>query len=310
MSKIHVSVCICTHAPEMGRLSRVLEALSVQALSASMWEVLLVENSEQPSLDVSLLSPLSCHSKLMHESKPGKVHAMVTGAQAARGDWIVFVDDDNILFPDYLANLLKLSEAFPQIGVFSASIQGEFTAPVPDWARPYLNYLAVRELSQPQWANCHPAPVGPIGAGMCVKRELMHKFLEMYRRGEIGCGLTRTKDALTGGADDTLFMEIAFQSGYGCGAFPDLQHTHVIPASRLELNYLKLLVHDLTASHTVLGARWTKYKPSRIKAVARLALDLLSAFSIASPEQRAIEMAKHRGRYAGIRQLSRMRKAA
>ncbi len=300
MNKKLISVCICTHAPDLKLLARVLEALSRQTLDSHLWEVLLIENASEATIDVSILSSLPCESTLMLEGTPGKVHAMVAGAKTASGEWIVFVDDDNILAPDYLTNLLKLSGVHPKIGVFSASIDGEFEVEVPDWSKPYLIYLAIRKVTTPKWANCHPAPVGPIGAGMCVRKGILQSFVDVYDSGKIGAGLTRTKGDLFGGADDTLFMELAFDAGYGCGAFPDLRHTHVIPAVRLELDYLKRLVHDLTASHTVLGARMGAVKPSRIKSRIRLILSLLSCLKIPSPEKRAIEMAKHRGRYKGI----------
>ncbi len=293
--KPRVSICICTHAPDIPRLQRVINAISKQCLQPSLWEVLLIENSEQQSLKESILSSLPCSYKLLHERKSGKVNAMAAVASEICGDWVVFIDDDNLVAPNYLHNLLELDKVFPKIGVFSASISGEFEVSVAEWVKPYLIYLAVREVEQPTWANCHPAPVGPVGAGMCVRANLYHEFSNLVLNGSVSSGLGRTQGSLTAGTDDTVFMDIAFRSGYGCGAFPQLKLTHVIPKARLELSYIKRLVRDITYSHAILSAPRRARKVGILRSGLRFVYEQISSCSEPCSEVRAVKRAKSLG---------------
>ena len=96
----------------------------------------------------------------------GLTPARAAGSEAARGGLLVFVDDDNVLAPDYLEACQTLNGRYPGIGVFSASIEAEPEAAPSVEMEPYWLYLAVRPLERDYWANL-PAPhVWPIGAGM------------------------------------------------------------------------------------------------------------------------------------------------
>jgi glycosyltransferase involved in cell wall biosynthesis len=290
-----VSICICTHAPDIPKLQRVINALSKQTLEPALWEVLLIENTEHQTLGESILSSLPCSYYLLQEPRQGKVNAMAAAARQICGDWVVFVDDDNLLAPDYLENLVALDHKFPQIGVFSASISGDFEVSVPEWAKHYLVYLAVREVEQPRWANCSPAPVGPVGAGMCVRVGLYREFAKLVLNGSISSGLGRTSGSLTAGTDDTVFMDIAFRSGYGCGDFPELKLVHIISACRLELSYIKRLVRDITYSHTLLAAPRRGRKIGLLRPALKFVFDHFLSYSEPSREIRSIRRARAEG---------------
>lgn len=283
----------------MSLLARVIEALARQSLDPRLWELLLIENAKSHSCDHSLLSPLPCASKLMIEKKSGKVNAMAAAAQEISGKWVVFVDDDNLVATDYLESLLKLHREFPQIGVFSASISGIFKAAVPEWANDYLIYLAIRRVETPKWANCYPAPVGPIGAGMCVRADLYQEFAQLVINGNLSSGLGRTQGSLMAGTDDTVFMDIAFCSGYGCGEFPELKLEHVIPPERLTLDYISRLVRDVTYSHTILERMRRSGRIRIMRSFLKLLIDQILLCTERSYEIRAIKRSKAYGSWRG-----------
>ena len=129
-----ITAIICTHNPRHEYLNRVLKALEAQTLSTDRWNLVIVDNASSPPLESMLLHGMNLQAAVISEAKPGKVNAMTAAAPHVLSDWVVFVDDDNLLAPDYFAALSALSAEFPRIGVLSASIEGEFEAPVPDWA--------------------------------------------------------------------------------------------------------------------------------------------------------------------------------
>lgn len=296
MTNVRVSVCICTHAPDFDVLSRVITALSVQTLDPRLWELLLVENAPRQTCEASCLSGLPCRYKLMLEPQPGKVRAMAAAAREVSGDWVVFVDDDNVLDPDYLETVLSISTDHPKLGVLSASIQGEFEVEVPEWARPFLPYLAVRPLEQEVWANFVAPHVGPIGAAMCVRREVYDRFAEDVVSGRIDPAQGRSAGSLAAGTDDTVFMSLAFEAGLGCGAFPELKMTHLIGRDRLEVDYLERLVRDISRSHAQLLPQASHRRGWRFKSRLREALTWMRF----KGERRRIELARIRGRRSGL----------
>lgn len=299
MKKI-ITVCICTHAPNPAILPRVIDALSRQTIDPERWQVLLIENSEKQTCDVSMLSSLPCSHKLMIERKPGKVNAMAAACDELSGDWVIFVDDDNVLNHDYLEKLLDIADEHPKIGVMSASICGEFEVPVPIWAEQFLHYIAIRPLSRSYWANIHGAQIGPIGAGMCVKREIYDEFVKAIDCGDIDSSLGRTSGSLTAGTDDTVFMDIAFRLGYGCGSFQGLELTHLIKQDRLTLPYFRRIAYDMTRSHTILELKRNAKQAAFLR--TKLLIYAIRIMLKCPTEERAIKLAMIKGKFAGLRE--------
>jgi hypothetical protein len=150
----------------------------------------------------------------------------------------VFVDDDNVLAPDYLANALDISIRKPHIGAFGSSIVAEFEQqPSPEVSK-YVSYLAVEEVTQDVWSNLLQfSKAVPLGAGLCVRRIVAHEY---SRRANVG-----TKERLLGrvgnnlgGHEDTDLAFAAIDIGMGMGRFHRLQLTHLIPSWRLTEEYI------------------------------------------------------------------------
>src|SRR5882672_7306824 len=100
---IEVSVIICTHNPRPHYLVRALNALRAQTLSFDRWEFLLVDNaSKEP---VAETYDISWHPNARHvlEQELGLAPARRRGMREATCDLFIFVDDDNVLDPEYLS---------------------------------------------------------------------------------------------------------------------------------------------------------------------------------------------------------------
>src|SRR5438067_13074390 len=97
-----VSVVIPTHNPDKPRFTRTLHALQNQTLSSADWELVIVDNASQKSVDGSFDFSGFASVHVIVEAKLGLTYARVCGINNARGSVIVFVDDDNELAEDYL----------------------------------------------------------------------------------------------------------------------------------------------------------------------------------------------------------------
>ena len=166
-----VSVLLPTHAPHPGRLARTLEGLRNQVWPADRWELLLIDNAS-PDTDYFGRLDLSWqpHSAVVREPVLGLTHARLAGIAAATGSILVFVDDDNVLAPDYLAQTVAAFADEPRLGAIGGKSLPEWEAPPADWVREFSSGLALRDLgdieqtSGPLDRGSYPV-FAPIGAG-------------------------------------------------------------------------------------------------------------------------------------------------
>lgn len=162
-----ISVVLCTHNPRPAYLERVMAALREQTLPRSSWELLIVDNrSDQPLATQADLSWHE-HARCVREENLGLSHARCRGIRESKGEIMVFVDDDNVLASDYLEQTLVISQQQPRAGVWCGQSRPVFETPPPDWAQPFLPYLALREFDHDSFMMKRDmAQPLPYGAGM------------------------------------------------------------------------------------------------------------------------------------------------
>ena len=255
-----ISVIICSHNPKSEYLHRVLEALGAQTLTPELWELLLVDNASTEPLSGSW--DLSWHPLARHirEDELGLAPARVRGIAEAKGDLIVFVDDDNVLTPDYLAEALRIAREWPMLGAWGGSIIPEFEVEPAEHLRKFLRAISMVEVKAPRWSNVATCPgVELCGAGMCLRANLGSAYRRLYESSDIR--LTgRSGKNLTSG-EDTEICYLACSLGLGIGMFPDLELTHLIPRERLTDDYLIRLSEGIQTSGHVLNFKWHAVVP-------------------------------------------------
>jgi glycosyltransferase involved in cell wall biosynthesis len=248
-----ISVVICTHNPRGDYLRRVLDALKAQTLPKEEWELLLIDNASTEKL--AGIWDLSWHprGRTIREDEVGLTPARLRGIKESTGELLVFVDDDNVLAADYLANGLNLAAQWPMLGAFGASIAGEFEIPPPDWLAPYLECLAIRELDRDYWCNLGGLSAAlPCGAGLCVRRQIADDYLQKASKSAFRKMLDRSGVNLSSGGDSDL-AECAVDAGMGTGRFTALKLLHLIPKRRLTEDYIVRLYAGLAASEEMLS---------------------------------------------------------
>ena len=111
-----LSVAICTHNPRADYFARTLDGLQTQTLSRNEWELLVVDNASAPALTPDL----SWHPKgrVVREETVELTPARTCAIRSTRSDLIIFVDDDNVLAPDYLSLCPELDAKWPQLGTW------------------------------------------------------------------------------------------------------------------------------------------------------------------------------------------------
>ena len=252
-----VSVVIPTHNPDPGRLRRALSSLCAQTLPIGRWETVLVDNASSPSVDVALFAQSAPGNlRVVREPALGLTAARRCGLTSARAKLAVLVDDDNLLAPDYLVNVVRLSEQHPHVGAFGGRSLPEFEREPAAWQREFLDLLALRDLGdKPQVShglrppgaaqNEYPAGAAPIGAGMAIRLDAARQWLgDTLERGAIS---DRCGSDLSSGGDNDIVLSV-MKHGWEVAYFPELSLTHLIPAGRLEAAYLARLNRGIQKS--------------------------------------------------------------
>lgn len=252
----NISVILCTHNPRPAYLRRCLDALRDQSLSADQWELIVVDNRSLPPVSSLLEMPSSHGVRVVHEDTLGLTPARLRGIRESRGDLLVFVDDDNVLDSNFLEAALSVATDAPHLGAWSGQCRAEFEASPPEWTRGYWGSLVVREFSRDTWSNLpRLAESMPCGAGLCVRRAVALRYLHLHDSGERPFQFDRTGTSLVSGGDNDL-AACACDIGLGLGLVARLALTHLIPAERLEQDYLERLIEGIHFSSTLLDAEW------------------------------------------------------
>ena len=253
-----ISVIICTHNPRLDYLRRVLDALKAQTLPVEQWELLLIDNASKEKLSDAW--DLSWHPCARHirEDELGLTPARLRGIRESNGQLLVFIDDDNVLCPDYLAVALQAMRKNALLGVLGAGrILPEFEAPPTAEVIPFLNSLALRDEPRAHYSNetTHHTPALPYGGGLCVLRKFAQSYLDSCRIRTVATSLDRSGEDLLSGGDIDLALH-ACREGYLAGVIPELQLTHLIPSSRLDPNYLVRLAAGHAVANYHLARLW------------------------------------------------------
>lgn len=253
-SSILISVIICTHNPRPDYLSRVLEALDAQTLSKDLWELLVIDNASEKILSTEIDLSWHPNSRHIREEQLGLTPARIRGIKESVAEILVFVDDDNVLDDDYLEVTLKISKDYPFIGAWGGQIRPEFEVTPPEWIKPYLGMLAIREFDRDTWSNfLSNYDCVPCGAGICIHRSVVEKYFQMTkndnRRLRFG---TNANNFLR--CEDIDLALTACDIGLGMGQFKSLKLLHLLPKNRLQESYLLKLAEGNGYSVTILDS--------------------------------------------------------
>lgn len=268
---IRLSVITCAHNPRLDYLTQVIDGLRNQTLDQSRWEYLLIDNASAESLAPRV--DLSWHTNARHirEEQLGLTYARLLGIRESVGELLIFVDDDNVLDPDFLEQALKIADEWPMLGAWGGQSRPSFETPPEDWTRPYLSRLVIREFVDDRWSNQSTATdTMPCGAGMCVRRRVADYYLRLHDAGHRPIVMDRKGSLLLAGGDTDIAL-CACDLGLGMGMFASLRLAHLIPPNRLTEDYLVEMFESLSYSAVVLSSFRSTNGPQPRKLSTRIA---------------------------------------
>ena len=231
-------------------MRRVLKALDEQTLAKDQWELLVIDNASAEALIGNYDLNWHPNGRHIREEELGLTPARLRGIREACADLLVFVDDDNVLVPDYLDQALKIANEKPWVGAFGGNIEPEFECEPEPGLGKLVNWVGVIQVKHEKWALGTASITWqycPIGAGMVIRRFLALRYAELSESDPIRKKLDRKGATLLCHGDTDMAL-CACDLGMAVGRFPYLQLIHLIPARRTKEKYIFRLIEDAAFS--------------------------------------------------------------
>jgi glycosyltransferase involved in cell wall biosynthesis len=225
-----VSICICTH----NRLDDIRECVSALEgqIDAAVAEILVIDSACDDPTRAALSEFMKGVSsgRLIRLEEPGLSLARNAAIAASSADWVAFLDDDTVPFPDYISNLVHaIGKAAPQIGFFGGRL-------VPRWPTG-SNPVGIRwsrMLSLVDDPTERDTELGHIyGANIIYRREALGGI-----EGPFDPSLGRVGASLKSGEEMLLHSQLR-DKGYVCRYFGNVAAEHKVAPSRLTLRWLR-----------------------------------------------------------------------
>ena len=235
MNDVTVSIITCTRNPNLDLIQQAVASVSKQTVAPT--EYLLIDNcSNVPIKETDLEAKISV--KIIQETKPGLMNAMVCGMSRAASDLIIFVDDDNLLQDNYIEEAIKFhietgSKIFTGNTIYAGSKK------VPRRFYKLLVMLGCRTSNEnvvsqrgDRWHFLEP-----IGAGLVLHKDVCQKVLTnpLLRKAQLR---GRGDHYLPRGGDDTFIVRVADLNGFRWSFAKNLFLEHVIDRKRVSFKYL------------------------------------------------------------------------
>lgn len=256
--QLDFSVVICTYNPHEEVFKRCLNAVERLDKAALNIEILLIDNNSITPIGTldcvkSFLKNESSTSRLILVKEQGLTHARVAGIEAAKGEHIVFFDDDNEPEADYLQELKQINGAYEDVAAWGPGIvdvdfidgidsllEGFARAAFQQRSTDYIAYSNLRS-----WQECYP-----FGTGLCIKTKLLVAYVDKLKEGVFSMTDRKGKSMSSGG--DTQMVLFCIKNGYAAGVSPRLKMIHIIPASRTNFQYLQRLCYGTAVCYNQL----------------------------------------------------------
>ncbi len=168
-----ITVCICPHN-RPGYLRDCLAGLQRQTAGQDRFEILVVDRSSScyaPSRIAFMVDAIA-NARLLRVEQPGVSTARNAGADAARGNFIAYIDDDAIPAVDWVAQIeAAITGRDPPPGLIGGRILPLWEVPLPAWWPEQLRgtlSIIESECEGEYRSEAVPPELEPYGANMVV----------------------------------------------------------------------------------------------------------------------------------------------
>lgn len=218
-----ISVILASHNGA-ATLPLTLEALATVAAPANGHEIVAVDNaSTDATRDLLARAAKTLPLTLLTEPRQGKSFALNRALAAARGELLVFMDDDVLPDEGWLQAYAAGAARHPEADLFAGQVRHFWQKQPPRW----LERLAAEgrsyagtPLGQPEG----PVPVIFFKGLNFMARRSVAKAVRFPEQAGVNFSGTHT----SGGGEDTAFVKAALRAGHETCYLPEARLRHIV----------------------------------------------------------------------------------
>jgi len=231
---VDISVIICSY----NRAKYILDALkslSEQSLPKSTFEVIVVDNNSTDATATVCSEYMKENTGLnafyITETQQGSSFARNTGAKKARGQILVFMDDDAVAKEDFLEKIVSFFDKHPEAGGLGGRIIPLYIPYEPKWMSHFVSSL-VGNFNYSHQLTTFSEDKYPLESNMAVKKS------DFDTIGGFNENLPGVKGTLRIGGEGKDFFFRLKKLGKPIFYDPSVQVQHVIETSKLTREYM------------------------------------------------------------------------
>ncbi len=241
-----ISIIICTYNRQ-DILQKTLAEFSLQSASENDYEIVLINNNspddtEAVCSDFTGKHP-AIHFNYIMEMNQGLSYARNRGVKEAKGEILVFLDDDAFIMKDYVKNLKAFFQTHPDAMLAGGRIFPYFESERPQWMSRFLLSIT-SSIDKGNQICLFKGRSYPIGANMIFKRKIFDDF------GLFDVQLGRRGDNMEAAEEKDLFLRVK-KAGIPIYYLPDVSVRHWVPDKRLTDEYFSRQAYGIGYSEKV-----------------------------------------------------------
>ena len=235
-------ICTYNRAKYIGPL---LENIAANDLSKAEYEILLVDNNCTDNTREICDTFASNHPDVnfcyVVETEQGLSAARNKGIKEAKGDIIVYIDDDALVDTWYLRIIVEYMSVHPEIDAVGGPIVPLYETEEPQWMTCYTKELLCGYLYFGDKERTFPGDRYPGGGNAAYRANVFEKV------GLFNTDLGRKGDSLMGAEEKDIFDKMSSQR-MRFMYLPKMILHHIIPQKKLEKDYFDRLTLQIGKS--------------------------------------------------------------
>ena len=239
-----LTAIICTYNREK-YIKPLLESIAANDLPKSEYEILLVDNNCTDNTRAVCEAFVEAHKDVQFryvvEPEQGLSAARNKGIKEAKGDIIVYVDDDALVDAWYLRTITEYMAAHPEIDAVGGAIIPLYETSEPQWMTRYTKELLCGYLYFGDTIRTFPGDRYPGGGNAAYRAKVFEQV------GLFNTALGRKGNGLMGSEEKGIFDKMKAQ-GMRFMYLPKMILHHIIPQKKLERDYFDRLTLQIGQS--------------------------------------------------------------
>ena len=261
-----ISIIICTYNREK-YIRPLLESIVKNDYPTTDYEIVLVDNNCTDNTHGVCEQFAAAHKEVAFryviEPEQGLSAARNKGIKEAKGDIIIYVDDDALVDSDYIRQYAEHFATYPETMAAGGPIEPLYETKEPSWMSPYTKALLTAWMNYGTQVREYPNGRYPGGGNAAYRKEVFEKV------GLFNTELGRKGNLLLASEEKDIFDKMK-ALGMKVLYLPTPVLHHCIPQTKLEEDYFNRLTLQIGRSE-----RMRTHAISKGKYLSRLASEVV-----------------------------------